>query len=241
MVGPGHHGQNTQHAIHHVLVADIFQVKTGYAQGCDSPANMVTPDVVLAVGLICVGQNLRVRRYRMVRLDKRFPAYLPVTGDNFSNVQHLVGVFWFPAFKVLGKDAQTIVQRLRLQVHINEHPTAPGIHLYFWQAEIFLIDVGEIPFAGRTLELGLEVPGERVVGAAKFLVVTFVVYQLPAAVQAGISIGFEFQIFSTGDDNGEAGDVLDKGVACLANFSFTAHGLRDPLPYMLNFQFVNFP
>ena len=127
----------------------------------------------------------------MVGFDKCFPSYFPVAGYDFFYVQHFVAIFRLPALEVLWQYAKVFMQWRGLQIHVDEDPAAPGVDLHLGQPELFILDVGEVPFARRPFEISIKVPGKGVIGAAEVLVVAAVVYQLSAAVQAGILEGPE--------------------------------------------------
>src|SRR5713101_4740621 len=134
----------------------------GHTLRADHPVEMrLTPiDVILRVDVVEVGQELGVCRDRVIRLEERGQAKLPVARKALDNVERLGARLAFPSSPVLCDVAQVAVQRFCVIVHVDEDPSGPRPDSRLWEARLRPIKMFEVPWARDARQLPRQGPGE---------------------------------------------------------------------------------
>ena len=123
------------------------------------------PGVVLAVLVAGALEDLRVGRDDVKRLHEGLLCHLPVRWQDLCAPGLQIARFRLPVAEVVGQSAQMLGERRCLEVHVDEDPAAPGVHLHCRQSEVRAIDVWEIPVGGDAAIAAVKIPAEAMEGA----------------------------------------------------------------------------
>src|SRR5262245_22788567 len=156
------------------------------------------------------------------RLHECFLAQLPVAAHDFRDMRFDVARLRRPTREVRRQVAEEFGERLRLRIHVDEYPAAPGVGEHRRQREFFLVDVWKVPLRRHAARRAVQVPAEAVEWADETRRVTRFAVTQPAAAMATYVVMRADAVRSAYDDDRVRADVVDDVIADLGDFLFAA-------------------